>query len=96
VMADSNGNCTVTPVNLTAATTYKIAENDFMASGGDGYPFFTPRVTTQDIMDQVLADYITAKSPISPFVKAAPDGRINCIDGNGATAPNCPALVPSP
>jgi 2',3'-cyclic-nucleotide 2'-phosphodiesterase (5'-nucleotidase family) len=96
VMADASGNCTATPVDLTAATTYKIAENDFMAAGGDGYPLFTPRVTTQDIMDQVLADYITANSPIAPFVKAAPNGRINCADSNGATAPNCPTLVPSP
>jgi 2',3'-cyclic-nucleotide 2'-phosphodiesterase (5'-nucleotidase family)/predicted AlkP superfamily phosphohydrolase/phosphomutase len=97
VMADASGNCTLAPVDLTAGTTYKIAENDFMASGGDGYPFFTPRVTTQDIMDQVLADYVTASSPISPFVKAAPDGRINCTDSNGVgTAPDCPALVPSP
>ena len=96
VMADANGNCNATPVDLTAATTYRIAENDFMASGGDGYPFFTPRVTTQDIMDQVLADYIAANSPVAPFVLAAPNGRINCADSNGATAPNCPALVPSP
>jgi len=96
VLADASGHCTATPVDLTSATTYKIAENDFMASSGDGYPFFTPRVTTQDIMDQVLADYIATNSPISPFVKAAPNGRINCADSNGATAPNCPALAPSP
>jgi hypothetical protein len=61
-----------------------------MASGGDGYPFFTPRVTTQDIMDQVLADYVTANSPLSPTIV----GRVNCVDGNGATAPNCPTVVP--
>jgi 2',3'-cyclic-nucleotide 2'-phosphodiesterase (5'-nucleotidase family) len=97
VLADANGNCTATPVNLTAAATYKIAENDFMASGGDGYSFFTPRVTTQEIMDQVTADYITVNSPINPVVLAAPNGRINCTDSNGAgTAPNCPVLVPSP
>ena len=55
------------------------------------------RWTTQDIMDQVAADYITAKTPISPTVKAAPNGRVNCTDGNGAgTVPNCPALTPSP
>jgi len=97
VMADAAGNCTATPVDLTAASTYKIAENDFMANGGDGYPVFTPRVTTQDIMDQVAADYITAKTPISPTVKAAPNGRVNCTDGNGAgTAPDCPALTASP
>jgi hypothetical protein len=45
---------------------------------------------------QVTADYITANSPISPFVKAFPDGRINCADSNGATAPNYPALTASP
>ena len=48
----------------------------------------------QAIMDQVLADYITASTPISPFVLSAPTGRINCADSNGATAPNCPAILP--
>ena len=96
VLTDAAGNCTATPVDLTAGTTYKIAENDFMAAGGDGYPNFTSRQVTQDIMDQVAADYVTANSPLSPFVKAYPDGRVNCADSNGATAPNCPALVPSP
>ncbi|HXL42709.1 MAG TPA: 5'-nucleotidase C-terminal domain-containing protein [Gaiellaceae bacterium] len=94
--ADSAGNCTATPVDLTAASSYKIAENDFMTGGGDGYPVFSSRATTQDIMDQVTADYITANSPLSPFVKAFPDGRINCADSNGATAPNCPTLTASP
>jgi 2',3'-cyclic-nucleotide 2'-phosphodiesterase (5'-nucleotidase family) len=95
VMADATGNCTTTPVDLTAASFYRIAENDFMVSGGDAYPNFSSRATTQDIMDQVLADYIAANSPISPFVKAFPNGRINCADSNGATAPNCPTLTPS-
>jgi len=95
VMADATGNCTTTPVDLTAASSYKIAENDFMVSGGDAYPNFSSRATTQDIMDQVLADYIAANSPISPFVKAFPNGRINCADSNGATAPNCPFLTAS-
>jgi 2',3'-cyclic-nucleotide 2'-phosphodiesterase (5'-nucleotidase family) len=96
VKADAAGNCTGPALNLTAGASYKIAENDFMANGGDGYPFFTPRVTTQDIMEQVVADYITANSPVAPVVKAAPNGRINCTDSNGAAAPNCPVLVPSP
>jgi 2',3'-cyclic-nucleotide 2'-phosphodiesterase (5'-nucleotidase family) len=96
VMADDVGNCLATAVDLTAGTTYKIAENDFTASGGDGYPNFAGRQTTQDIMEQVTADFITAKSPLTPVVKAAPNGRINCTDSNGATAPNCPTLVPSP
>jgi len=96
VLADSGGNCTATPVDLTAGTTYTIAENDFMGNGGDGYPVFSARMTTQDIMDQVAADYVTANSPLSPVVNAAPAGRINCADSNGAAAPDCPTLTPSP
>jgi 2',3'-cyclic-nucleotide 2'-phosphodiesterase (5'-nucleotidase family) len=97
VMADAAGNCTATPVNLTAAATNKIAENDFMVTGGDGYPSFAGRQTTQDIMEQAAATYITAHSPLTPVVKAAPNGRINCTDGDGPGAGNdCPTLTPSP
>lgn len=96
VRADAAGNCTATPVNLTAVSSYEIAENDFMASGGDSYPNFSSRMASQEIMDQVLADYVTANSPLSPSVKAFPNGRINCADSNGATAPNCPTLTASP
>src|SRR5690349_10764043 len=55
------------------------------ASGGDGYPvtISKPGYATQDVMDQVLAGYLTANDPVSPFVKAAPDGRVNCTDSNG-------------
>jgi 2',3'-cyclic-nucleotide 2'-phosphodiesterase (5'-nucleotidase family) len=96
VRADAAGNCTATPVGLTSASMYHVAINDFMAAGGDGYPNVGSRAHSQDIMDQVAADYIAANSPINPFVKAFPNGRINCADSNGATAPNCPALTPSP
>ncbi|MDF2735241.1 MAG: putative 5-nucleotidase [Chloroflexota bacterium] len=98
VLANANGTCSATPVSLTAGDSYKIAINDFMASGGDSYPKVNsrPGYATQDIMDQVLADYVTAKSPLSPFVLGSPNGRINCTDTNGATAPNCSALTPSP
>ena len=37
-----------------------------MATGGDGYPNVYARGTTQDIMDQVLADYITAQHARQP------------------------------
>jgi 2',3'-cyclic-nucleotide 2'-phosphodiesterase (5'-nucleotidase family) len=97
VRADSAGNCTATPVDLTSGSSYKIVENDFMANGGDGYPVFSSRVTTQNFMDADVADYIAANSPLSPFVKAFPDGRINCADSNGPGVGNdCPALVASP
>jgi len=86
----ADGSCTGAPVDLTAGSTYKIAENDFMANGGDFYPNFVSRMTTQDIMDEVLADYITASTPISPAIQ----GRITCVDGNGATAPDCPVVTP--
>jgi hypothetical protein len=96
VLADATGTCTATPVDLTAATTYSIVENDFMVNGGDGYPNFFSRSTSQAILDQLTADYIAAVSPISPAVKASPDGRINCFDPNPGAGNNCPTLVPSP
>jgi 2',3'-cyclic-nucleotide 2'-phosphodiesterase (5'-nucleotidase family)/predicted AlkP superfamily phosphohydrolase/phosphomutase len=80
----ANGSCTGAPVDLTAASTYRIAENDFMANGGDGYPNFASRMTTQDIMDEVLADHIVAGTPISPAIQ----GRIVC------TGAGCPVVTP--
>jgi len=83
----ADGSCTGAPVDLTAASTYRIAENDFMSTGGDGYPNFASRVTTQNIMDQVVADHIAAHSPVSPAIV----GRSACTT-SGATA--CPVVVP--
>jgi 2',3'-cyclic-nucleotide 2'-phosphodiesterase (5'-nucleotidase family)/predicted AlkP superfamily phosphohydrolase/phosphomutase len=81
--------CDGTPIDLTAASTYTIAENDFMLGGGDGYPDFRAGhgAATQGIMDQVLADWISAETPISPTIQ----GRIRCIDSLVGTAPECPA-----
>jgi 2',3'-cyclic-nucleotide 2'-phosphodiesterase (5'-nucleotidase family) len=93
----ANGSCTGPAVDLTSSSHYTLAENDFMANGGDGYPNLYARGTTQNLMDQIVADYVTAKSPLAPVVNAVPKGRINCTDSNGAgTAPDCPTLVPSP
>jgi 2',3'-cyclic-nucleotide 2'-phosphodiesterase (5'-nucleotidase family)/predicted AlkP superfamily phosphohydrolase/phosphomutase len=83
----ADGTCTGPAVDLTDAVTYVIAENDFMASGGDGYPAFTGRFTTQGIMDEVLADYITATTPVSPAIQ----GRVECTT-SGATS--CPVPLP--
>jgi 2',3'-cyclic-nucleotide 2'-phosphodiesterase (5'-nucleotidase family) len=84
-----DGSCTGAAVDLTAASTYTLAENDFMASGGDSYPNFSSRAVSRDIMDEVLADWISANTPIGPSIQ----GRIVCADSNGATAPNCPAIT---
>ena len=86
----ADGTCTGAPIDLTGGSTYTIAENDFMAAGGDGYPNFFARAATQEIMDQTLADYVTANSPISPTIQ----GRITCTDPNPGAGNNCPAGSP--
>ena len=96
VVMNADGTCSATSVALTAGASYDLVVNDFMAAGGDGYPNFTGRTTSGQFQDQALADYLAANNPVSPFVLAAPNGRINCTDSNGATAPNCPTLVASP
>jgi 2',3'-cyclic-nucleotide 2'-phosphodiesterase (5'-nucleotidase family) len=88
----ANGSCTGAAIDLTASGgPYTIAENDFMMNGGDGYPNFSARATSRDIMENDVAEYITAQpsSQVSPSIQ----GRIVCTDTNGATAPDCPAPI---
>lgn len=82
-----DGSCTGAVVDLTSASVYSITTNDFMANGGDGYPNFASRMVTRDIMDNVLADYVSANSPISPSIQ----GRIVCTTSGGTI---CPVVLP--
>ena len=88
----ANGSCTGAPVDLTTASTYKLATNDFTAGGGDGYQDVKSRITTQDTLDQDLADYIATQpgGVISPVIQ----GRIHCTDSNLALVPACPVGSP--
>ena len=96
VWANPDGTCSATPVDLTSGSTYTLATNNFTASGGDGYPNFSSRMTTFNLMEDDVAAWLTANDPYTPFVLGPTDGRINCFDGNGGTAPNCPTLTTSP
>jgi 2',3'-cyclic-nucleotide 2'-phosphodiesterase (5'-nucleotidase family) len=87
----ADGSCTGAALDLTAGTTYTLATNDFTAAGGDGYPNFASRVTSDGTtLEQALADYVTAETPLAPALQ----GRIVCTDSDGATAPACPAILP--
>ena len=79
----NDGSCTGAPVDLTAASTYTLAEQDFTAAGGDGYPDFTGRFTAHDTLDQIVTEFVVVESPISPAIQ----GRIACTT-SGATP--CP------
>ncbi len=83
----ADGSCSGAAIDLTAASSYTVAVNDFMGNGGDGYPNVSARMVTREIMDQVVADYISANSPLAPAIQ----GRINCTT-SGATA--CPVVTP--
>ena len=63
-----------------------------MMNGGDGYPNVKSTSTTQNIMDQDVADYLQNHSqPISPTIQ----GRITCVHGGGPNAGNqCPVANP--
>jgi hypothetical protein len=87
VRANADGSCSSTPVDLSASSQYTLAINDFMASGGDGYPNVAGRATTRELMDQVVADFISSHSPISPSIQ----GRIVCTTSG---SPACPVVVP--
>jgi len=82
----ADGTCTSTPIDLTPSTTYTVAMNDFMASGGDGYLKLSSRATTRDLMDQVVVQHV-ARGQLSPAIQ----GRITCTTG-GTVA--CPQVRP--
>lgn len=91
----ASGLCSGPAVDLTAASSYLIVENDFMVAGGEGHPKYTDRASSDGTtLEVVLADYLrnnsTQLAPISPDLQ----GRITCTDSNGATAPNCPVPIP--
>jgi 2',3'-cyclic-nucleotide 2'-phosphodiesterase (5'-nucleotidase family) len=84
VRQNADGTCSTTPVDLSETATYTLAINDFMGTGGDGYLRVASRVTSREIMDQTVADWIGANSPITPSIQ----GRVVCTD---SVAPNsCP------
>ena len=84
----ADGSCTGAPVILSSALTFTLAINDFMAAGGDGYPVVTDRIVTRNFMDQDVAAYIAANTPISPAIQ----GRITCTDSVGVD--DCPVPLP--
>jgi len=63
-------------VSIDPEAVYRVATNDYMRSGGDGYSILeTNAMNAYDAgrpLDQVVADYIAANSPLS----AALEGRI--------------------
>jgi len=84
----ADGTCTGAPIAFNG-TSYTLAINDFMAAGGDGYPNVAGRSTSRDLMDEVLAEYIIANTPITPSIQ----GRIVCTDPNPSSGNNCPAIT---
>jgi len=90
----ADGSCTGPPIDLTVSGgPFTVAINDFMAMGGDGYPNLVSILNTPEIrtMDEGLADYIEANTPISPSIQ----GRITCVKVfNPASPNNCPVVTP--
>jgi 2',3'-cyclic-nucleotide 2'-phosphodiesterase (5'-nucleotidase family) len=65
---------------LDPKKTYKLATNNFMADGGDGYDMLAKakRLSGKDdglLLTQVVADYLSAKGKIAQ----QPDGRIRQV-----------------
>jgi 2',3'-cyclic-nucleotide 2'-phosphodiesterase (5'-nucleotidase family)/predicted AlkP superfamily phosphohydrolase/phosphomutase len=88
----ADGSCTGPSISFSAGVNYTLTTNDFTAGGGDGYPNNRSRITTQDILDQDLADYLAAVpgGVISPTIQH----RIHCTDSNPSVAPACPVGSP--
>ncbi|WP_322490470.1 bifunctional metallophosphatase/5'-nucleotidase, partial [Chloroflexus sp.] len=68
-------------VPIDPATTYRVATNNFMLGGGDGYSVFTEgknKVDTGFLLSDVVADYIGTISPVED--KDIPGNRITRVN----------------
>jgi 2',3'-cyclic-nucleotide 2'-phosphodiesterase (5'-nucleotidase family) len=88
----ADGSCTGAAISFSAGVNYTLTTNDFTAGGGDGYPNNRSRMTTQDILDQDLADYLAAVpgGVVTPVIQ----GRIHCTDPNPGAGNDCPVGSP--
>ena len=80
---------------LDPAAVYRVATNDFMVSGGDGYEALTrgTKVEQTDILlAEAVANYLRAKGTLSPRV----EGRITLTAGASAPAPALQATLAAP
>lgn len=82
---DADGNGTVSGVTVSGAPidperTYRIATNDYLASGGDGYTALlksSDTFNTSKLLTDVFIDYIKTLGTYTP----ATDGRITVVGG---------------
>ena len=76
------------PVALDAGHSYTVTINDFMMTGGDGYPNVRTSAATQDLLDQDVADYLATLpgSQVTPTIQH----RVHCFDPNPGSGNNCP------
>lgn len=76
-----------TAVVLDADHSYTVTINDFMMTGGDGYPNVRTSAATQDILDQDVADYLATLpgNLVSPTIQH----RVHCFDPNPGSGNNC-------
>ncbi len=81
-----DGTCTGAPVDLTSASTFTVAMNDFMANGGDGYPVVIARSVTRNPLDADVTAYVQSHSPLNPLLQ----GRVTCFDPNPGSLADCP------
>lgn len=80
------------PLDLGA--TYQVATNNFVRTGGDGYSVFAEKaINPYDFgptLDEVVADYITAFSPVEPKI----EGRITVGSSGVGLQGDVPAAAP--
>ncbi|MBY3599041.1 5'-nucleotidase C-terminal domain-containing protein [Rhizobium bangladeshense] len=80
---------------IDPAKTYKIATNNFMRAGGDGYSIFKEGKNAYDFgpdLADVTAEYLGAHSPYKPYT----DGRVTEIGAIVAQAPAAEQAAPAP
>jgi 2',3'-cyclic-nucleotide 2'-phosphodiesterase (5'-nucleotidase family)/predicted AlkP superfamily phosphohydrolase/phosphomutase len=82
VRQGEDGRCSGEAIDFSDNAAYTIATNDYAAAGGDNYPDISSKAYSRDVLDQLVADYISFHGTINPEIQ----GRITC------TGDGCPVV----
>jgi hypothetical protein len=83
-----DGSCTGAAIDLTAASSYTLATNNYVVAGGDSYPVVID-MAMSGLLERDVADWLSTAGAISPALQ----GRITCVDPHPSSGNSCPALA---
>jgi hypothetical protein len=84
-----DGSCTGAPIEMTAASSYTLATNNYVVAGGDSCPVVTD-FAMSGYIEHDVSEALTTAGMVTPRLQ----DRIVCTDPHPGSGSNCPTRMP--